>query len=49
MSKSRYSKTKAAGLLCGISRCKDYKFKQVGVFPVENTENRQMRRMRKKK
>ena len=28
MSKSRFSKTKAAGLLCGMSRCKDYKFSQ---------------------
>lgn len=41
MSKSKYSKTKAAGLLCGMSRCKDYKFAQA--------ENRQMRRPRKKK
>lgn len=48
MSKSRFSKTKAAGLLCGISRCKDYKFSQVGAGVVQ-VGNRQMRRLRKKK
>ena len=48
MSKSEYSKTKAAGLLCGMSRCKDYKFAQAGAG-VAQAENRQMRRLRKKK
>ena len=48
MSKSKYSKTKATGLLCGMSRCKDYKFAQAGAG-VAQVENRQMRRMRKKK
>ena len=49
MSKSRYSKTKAAGVLCGMSRCKDYGFKQAGVvIGAENTVNRQMRRLCKK-
>lgn len=60
MSKSKYSKTKAAlmfstlvclsvGLLCGMSRCKDYKFHQAGSAQVANVNNRQMRRMSKKK
>lgn len=49
MSKSKYSKTKAAGLLCGMSRCKSYKFRQAGAAPVANTQNRQMRRAQKKK
>jgi hypothetical protein len=40
MSKSRYSKTKAAGQLVGMSRYG----KQAHLVP---TENRQMRRMRK--
>lgn len=48
MSKSKYSKTKAAGLLCGMSRCKDYKFAQAGAGAAQ-AENRQMRRLRKKK
>lgn len=48
MSKSKYSKTKAAGLLCGMSRCKDYKFAQAGAG-VAQVENRQIRRLRKKK
>lgn len=48
MSKSKYSKTKAAGPLCGMSRCKDYKFAQAGAG-VAQAENRQMRRPRKKK
>lgn len=49
MSKSRYSKTKAAGQLCGMSRCKDYKFSQTRSAPVANVQNRQMRRLSKKK
>lgn len=49
MSKSRHSKTKAAGLLCGMSRCKDYKFVQARSAPVANVQNRQMRRMARKK
>lgn len=49
MSKSRYSKTKASGLLCGMSRCKDYKFSQAGSAPVANVHNRQMRRLGRKK
>lgn len=49
MSKSRYSKTKASGLLCGMSRCKDYKFSQAGSAPIANVQNRQMRRMRGEK
>ena len=48
MSKSRFSKTKAADLLCGMSHCKDYKFSQAGAG-VAQAENRQMRRLRKKK
>lgn len=49
MSKSRYSKTKAAGLMCGMERCRDYKFKQAGSAPVANVQNRQMRRLIGKK
>lgn len=49
MSKSRYSKTKAAGLLCGMERCKDYKFTQARTAPVANVQNRQMRRLIRKK
>lgn len=49
MSKSRYSKTKAAGLLCGMSRCKDYKFSQVGTTKTITVQNRQTRRAAKKK
>lgn len=42
----RHSKAKAAGALCGMARCKNYKFRQAGnVFPVETVQNRQMRRM----
>lgn len=48
MSKSKYSKTKAAGLLCGMSRIKDYKFARTSA-DVAQVENRQMRRLRKKK
>lgn len=48
MSKSRYSKIKTAGLLCGVSRCKDYKFKQANA-DLAQIENRQMRRLGKKK
>lgn len=48
MSKSKYSKTKTAGLLCGMSRCKNYKFAQAGAGMVQ-VENRQIRRLRKKK
>ena len=48
MSKSRYSKIKTAGLLCGVSRCKDYKFTQANA-DLAQIENRQMRRLRKKK
>lgn len=48
MSKSKYSKTKAAGLMCGMSRYKNYKFAQAGAGTVQ-FENRQMRRLRKKK
>lgn len=48
MSKSKYSKTKAAGLLCGMSRYKNYKFAQAGAGMV-HAENRQMKRLRKKK
>ena len=49
MSKSKYSKIKAAGLLCGMSRCKDYKFRQAGTSREVQKENRQIRRMRNKK
>ncbi len=48
MSKSRYSKIKTAGLLCGVSRCKDYKFKQANA-DLAQIENRQMKRLIKKK
>lgn len=48
MSKSRYSKTKASGMLCGMSRCKDYSFKQSGFTGSWETPNRQMRRLRDK-
>lgn len=48
MSKSRYSKIKTAGLLCGVSRCKDYKFTQASA-DLTRVENRQMRRLGKKK
>lgn len=45
MSKSRYSKTKAAGQLVGMSRYgKQFGGQQAHLVP---TENRQMRRMRK--
>ena len=47
MSKSRYSKIKTAGLLCGVSRCKDYKFTQASA-DLARVENRQMRRLGKK-
>lgn len=49
MSKSKYSKIKAAGLLCGMSRCRDYKFRQAGAHRELQTDNRQIRRMRNKK
>lgn len=49
MGKSRYSKTKAAGLLCGMERCKNYKFVQAGAAPAANVQNRQMRRLGRKK
>ncbi|MDO5540596.1 MAG: hypothetical protein Q4F83_11090 [Eubacteriales bacterium] len=49
MSKSKHSKTKAAGLLCGVSRCRDYKFAQAGAAPISNVQNRQMRRLSRKK
>lgn len=49
MSKSKYSKVKAAGLLCGMSRCRDYKFRQAGTYRELQTDNRQIRRMRNKK
>lgn len=49
MGKSRYSKTKAAGLLCGMERCKDYKFKQVRSGAAVNSQNRQTRRLSRKK
>lgn len=45
MSKSRFSKTKASGLLCGMSHCKDYKFSQAGA----GVAQAEMRRLRKKK
>ena len=48
MSKLRFSKTKASGLLCGMSRCKDYKFSQTRAG-VAQAENRQMRRLLKEK
>lgn len=48
MSKSKYSKTKAAGLLCGMSRYKNYKFTQASA-DLARVENRQMRRLGKKK
>lgn len=48
MSKSRYSKIKTAGLLCGASRIKDYKFAQKSA-DLARVENRQMRRLGKKK
>lgn len=49
MSKSRHSKTKGAGLLCGMARCKAYKFSMAGATSAAQVENRQMRRLRKKK
>lgn len=46
MSKSRYAKTKAAGQLVGMSRYgKQFGGQQAHLVP---TENRQMRRMRKR-
>lgn len=45
MSKSRYSKTKAAGPLVGMSRYGKQFGQQAHLIP---TENRQMRRMRKR-
>lgn len=36
------------GLMCGMSRYKNYKFAQAGAGTVQ-IENRQMRRLRKKK
>lgn len=48
MGKSRYSKTKAAGLLCGMSRYKQkFEMKQTGGLVA--AENRQMRRAKEKK
>ena len=47
MSKSRYSKTKAAGLMSGMSRHKQ-EFKSRMAGPVVIPENRQIRRMRKR-
>ena len=47
MSKSRYSKTKAACLMCGMSRHKQ-EFKSRMAGPVVIPENRQIRRMRKR-
>ena len=47
VSKSRYSKTKAAGLMCGMSRHKQ-EFKSRMAGPVVIPENRQIRRMRKR-
>lgn len=49
MGKSRFSKTKAAGLLCGMSKCKDYKFEMAWKKGNASIQNRQMRRMRDKK
>lgn len=49
MGKSRYSKTKAAGALCGMSWCGDYKFKAAGVTAAGQVQNRQMRRLSRKK
>jgi hypothetical protein len=46
MSKSRYSKNKSDGLMCGITRYKDMPFKS-GNAPA-NVENRAVRRMRRK-
>lgn len=46
MSKSRYSKTKAAGMAIGITRIgKQYGQAQNNLIPAQN---RQMRRMQKK-
>lgn len=45
----RHSKTKAAGALCGMARCQDYKFKQAGnTLSAETVQNRQMRRLMRK-
>lgn len=49
MSKSKYSKTKAAGMLCGMSRCGNYKFRQAKAETPVFAQNRQMRRAQKKK
>lgn len=49
MSKSKYSKTKAAGLLCGMVRHGDYKSREKSSGPAVNVRNRQMRRMQEKK
>ena len=47
MGKSRYSKTKAAGLMCGMSRHKqEFKSKMAG--PVIVPDNRQIRRLKKR-
>lgn len=47
MGKSRYSKTKSAGAMCGMSRYKqEFKSKQAGSVVVPN--NRQIRRLRAK-
>lgn len=49
MSKSRYSKTKETGLLCGMERHMDYKFRMTGSKLTVMAENRQMRRLKEKK
>jgi hypothetical protein len=51
MSKSKYSKVKGTGLLCGMSRCEDFKFQQAGKGQTvaNRVQNRQMRRAMRKK
>lgn len=48
MSKSRYSKQKSAGLLCGMSRYKKQFETKTGKADVTQVENRAMRRMRER-
>ena len=52
MSKSRYSKTKASGMLCGMNRYgKRFEFRSEKntAAEIQEVENRQMRRLREKK
>ena len=48
MGKSRYSKTKAAGKLCGMSRYKKQFELKTASADLAVVENRQLRRLRKR-